>query len=403
MDIEKDRALQHLQALCNRAPDRSVGSGGNRAATNYFTRTLESLGWEVTLGTFECQDWDSEGARLQGPGSPRAIFPSPYGRGCSLEASLAVASSVEELEEVDLSGKILLLKGAVAASPLIPKNYPFYRPEEHQRIYRALEKASPAAILTATAWNPALSGALYPCPMIEDGDFNIPSAYLSAADGDMLSAQEGLNFSLTIRCRRLPSRGSNVCAHRGDPSGPKLVFCAHIDSKKGSPGAMDNATGVAVLMLLAEQLKDYSGPASVELVAFNGEDYYSAPGQVLYLEGKKDELEKVSLAVNIDGVGLREENQAYSFYAVPPAQEPQLRKFLSSFPDLKEGPHWPQGDHMIFAQRQVPSVALTCTNAQSRLTYHIAHTPDDTVDLADPEKLAVLARTLADLVRKFPF
>ncbi len=400
MDYFVDRALQHLQALCNRAPDRSVGSAGNRAATTYFTRTLESLGLHVTLGTFECNDWDTEGARLQGMGSPRAVYPSPYGRGGNIEAPLVVASTLEELKTSQITGKILLLKGRIAAYPLTPKNYPFYNPEEHQNIYKALEAGNPAAIITATPMNPPITGALYPCPLFEDGDLEIPTVYMTAEDGEILSAQEGLGFQLIIKSRQLPSRGSNVCGQVGDIQGKTVLICAHIDTKKGSPGALDNATGVATLLLTAELLADYTGPWNLEFVALNGEDYYSAPGQVLFLETFKDSLDKIKMAINLDGVALKNENQAFSFYGIPKEKEYQLRQFLSSQPDLKEGPSWMEGDHSIFIQRNIPALAFTCTNAQSRLLCQIAHTPEDTVDLADPSKIYELAKSLAEMIRQ---
>jgi aminopeptidase YwaD len=62
-----------------------------------------------------------------------------------------------------------------------------------------------------------------------------------------------------------------------------MVVLAHIDAKAGSPGALDNAAGVVVLLLLAELLAGDTLPSSIELVAINGEDYYSNPGEQLFL------------------------------------------------------------------------------------------------------------------------
>jgi len=64
-----------------------------------------------------------------------------------------------------------LLKGAICAEQLMPKNFVFYNPDHHKRIYALLEKKKPAGIIAATEKKPEMVGALYPFPLIVDGDF----------------------------------------------------------------------------------------------------------------------------------------------------------------------------------------------------------------------------------------
>ena len=89
----------------------------------------------------------------------------------------------------------------------MPKGFEFYNPEAHQRIVRLLESLRPAAILTATSKNPDLAGAVYPFPMITDGDFDIPSAYLTDREGEQLLLFSGQMAALTIQAERVPSSG----------------------------------------------------------------------------------------------------------------------------------------------------------------------------------------------------
>ena len=96
-----------------------------------------------------------------------------------------------------------------------------------------------------------------------------------------------------------------------------MVVCAHIDAKQGTPGALDNATGVVVLLLLAELLQDYSGKLGLEIVALNGEDYYSAPGEILFLRENAGKFGEIVLAINMDGAGYNQGNTAYSLYDCP--------------------------------------------------------------------------------------
>jgi hypothetical protein len=71
-----------------------------------------------------------------------------------------------------------------------------------------------------------------------------------------------------------PGDGVNVSA--GATQGRRAVVSAHVDSKVTTNGALDNGGGVAVLLGLAERGLDRF--RAVELVFFNGEDHYAAPG-----------------------------------------------------------------------------------------------------------------------------
>ncbi|HZK11258.1 MAG TPA: Zn-dependent exopeptidase M28, partial [Atribacterota bacterium] len=70
-------------------------------------------------------------------------------------------STILELKKCHCTGKILLMKGEICSEQLMPKNFVFYNPESHKKIYSILEERQPAAIITATARKPELVGALY--------------------------------------------------------------------------------------------------------------------------------------------------------------------------------------------------------------------------------------------------
>jgi len=173
---------------------------------------------------------------------------------------------------------------------------------------------------------------------------------------------------------------------------------AHIDAYEESPGASDNASGTVVLLLAAEMLADYGGPYAVEIAAFNGEDHYSAGGQMDYLQRYGEALPSIILAVNIDDVGYIEGKAAYSFYECP---EPLQQKAASTFaahPGLCPGEPWYSGDHMIFVMNQAPAIAFTA-ELMPELMKTVTHTAADTPELIDSGKLVDVAAALNDLVR----
>jgi aminopeptidase YwaD len=391
----------YLHRLCNQIPNRSVGSDGNRMATHYFENKITSLGWHTQISEFEAMDWVDGGASLTAGVESFQVFVSPYSPGCVVGAELFCVSSIAELEQAHMTGKILLLHGEIAKEQLMPKNFVFYNPEEHQRIISLLEKGAPSAIICATGRNASLAGGAYPFPLIEDGDFNIPSVYMTEEEGNKLLLSAGRKVSLSSISRRIPGKGSNVVASKGSRSGRRIVVTAHIDAKKGTPGAIDNAGGVVVLLLLAELLSNYDGDKLIELVALNGEDYYAVPGQMLYLAQNQERFQEILLNINIDGAGFIEGDSAFSFYDLPEDIERQAKEVIDRFPGITQGPPWVQGDHSIFIQNGCPAMAVSSRWFSDHIdSQDITHTPKDNMDIVSGDKLVEISQALALLIRQ---
>ena len=102
-----------------------------------------------------------------------AIEPSPFSEPFSGSGKLHVVKTLEQLENINCKNDILALAEDMTRTPLQPKNYPFYYPDEHRMIISLLEKKSPKAIIAVTGKN-TLNGQ-NPFPLFEDGNFLIPS------------------------------------------------------------------------------------------------------------------------------------------------------------------------------------------------------------------------------------
>ncbi len=325
------RAQTHLQRLCANLPHRAVGSAYNRQATDYFAGELKALGWQPRSPGFACIDWTYGEANLRLGGQNYPAEPNPYSLGCDVQAPLVVADTLDALRQLDLHGKVVLLRGELTQAQLAPKDYPFYTVEEHAEMIRLLEGGGTAAMIAATGRDPQMVGNIYPFPFTEDGNFNVPSVFIKDVDGERMAGHAGEQVELSIPAERIPSSGVNVVAQKGQSIGRRVV-CAHIDSKLGTPGANDNASGAVVLLLLAELLRDYAGETGIELVAINGEDHYSAAGELLYLGENQGRMDEISLSVNLDDVGYIRGKIAYSFYGCPDELAEQVRRSLPLTP-----------------------------------------------------------------------
>ncbi|MBU1049142.1 M28 family peptidase [Candidatus Bipolaricaulota bacterium] len=390
-----------LHTLTRVVPNRRTGSSGNRDACALFADTLEPLGYLVDTTPFSTLDYVRGDVSLICRNHTFELSISPYSLPCDVAAAMVVVSTVRELEACTCADRVLLMTGEICAEQLMPKNFVFYNPSHHKHILALLEEKRPAAIITATKKNPGLVGALDPFPLIVDGDFSIPCAFCTDAVGTQIASHLQEQFAMKISAERIPTISWNVLARKNPHAKSKVVITAHIDAYEDAPGACDNASGIIVLLLLAKSLADYDGPLGIEVVALNGEDHYSAAGQMDYLARYGNDLEQVVLAINIDDVGYIRGRSAYSSYQCSTGIKQRAAEVFAAFDGIVEGAPWPNGDHMLFVQQGVPALAVTSENL-SELMSMITHTNKDTPDQVDCEKLVEVAQALERLIHRLP-
>lgn len=393
-----DLAHIHLGILAGEIGERPVGSANNRKATGYCVEVLRKTGYDVQTPEFDCLHWEETGADCSCDGCKYTVTPSPYSNGCDVEASLQVVRTLSDLQTCSCAGQVLLVAGELAAEQLMPKGYPYYNPETHQLIVGLLEQKAPAVIIAATARNPELAGAVYPFPLIEDGNFEIPSVYTTDVTGVELAKLAGRVVKLTIRAVRIPSTACNVIARKPGYPQKKVVLCAHVDTKIGTPGALDNAAGVTTLLLTAELLKKEALDNLVEFLVMNGEDYYGANGEKNWMTQNEGQLTRIASFINLDALGYRKGRTAFSFYNQPEEKLTNMREVLTQFPGICEGETWYQSDHAVLVMQGIPAAAVTSEFVVETMQKYI-HTSKDVVRLVDVQRLVEAAHALTALIK----
>lgn len=396
-------ATSHLQVLCSEIGERRVGSEANRNATAYAEKVLKQSGWLTETTLLSVIDWQTKGASLTCNGSSFEVFSSHYALGCSVEAELIAIATVAQLEQSSIRDKVVLLHGSIAAEQIAPKNFPFWNPDEHKHLVALLEHGSPKALVCATERNSATAGGVYPFPLFEDGDFDIPSVYMKDTEGERLLNYAGQIVTLESQATRIPETAFNVIARQSaiSQTQKKIVITAHIDSKIGTPGAIDNATGVTVLLLLADLLKTCSCTYPIELVVFNGEDYYGAPGQVKYIEQNEGRFGNILLNINIDGAGYMEGWSSFSPFGLTDKLQKAFQEVLDASPELVEGLPWYQSDHSVFLQQGCPAIAVSSQWFVGHMEdQEITHTPNDNLGIVNYDRVAECAMGIAAFVTK---
>lgn len=392
---------RHLSALVGAFPDRHPGRPGNTAANDYVEAEFADLGWEVASEEFDALDAELGAARLWADERTFDIQPGPYTVPVRTNARLLPIGSLAALEEADVEGAIVLLHGQIAADQLFPKSFDFVDMPEHRHIYALLEAGSPAAVIGATGRGGGMDGGRYPYPLIEDGDFDLPTAFTTDEIGAQLIPFAGRSVELEIVSQRVSRPARQLTAGRGPAGAPRAIVLAHIDSKSGSPGALDNATGVAALVGTARLLGDYDGPYRIELIPMNGEDYYANSGEHLFVAANEGRWEEVLCTVNMDAIGARDGRTAASMYGVSERGSELIGRVVRRHLTVVFGEEWYEGDHSIVAAQGRPAVALTSTSIRE-LCATVTHTDRDTLELVDPAIVAGAAEFVADLVRSLP-
>lgn len=90
-----------------------------------------------------------------------------------------------------------------------------------------------------------------------------------------------------------------------------ILIGAHYDAVLGSPGADDNATGVAVLLEMAKAFHEQPARSPIRLVAFDMEEIYTQSdtfGNVQYANALKGEPLRLMIALEMLGYATSEPN-----------------------------------------------------------------------------------------------
>ena len=374
----------HLRVLVEEIGERPGASPADHLAARYIAETFAQAGWEVEEQRFDCPQWTHHSTRLTHDGNVLAAAANTYSPACDVTALPVGAGTVAELETAELRGRFAILYGDLVPAPLLPKSW-FLLTEREEKIIHLLEEKEPAAVLTVQNHRGGLER------LIEDWEFLIPSATITPQAALALLQAPGQKAHLRIDSEQKAGYSANIVAC--SPARPsRVVICAHFDTKFDTPGALDNASGVAVLLALAHTLDAADFPFSLEFVAFTNEEYLPI-GDDEYLRRGGQNLDDITAAINIDSVGQRMAANSVAAFSASAAFEASLKQLTPAFSGVVWVEPWPQSNHSTFAMRGVPSIAFSSTGR-----IELAHWPDDDLRWIDPAKVGDIVRLIQEIL-----
>jgi Zn-dependent M28 family amino/carboxypeptidase len=247
--------------------------------------------------------------------------------------------------------------------------------------------------------------------------------------------QELAGIGYTVSSQRwtgaggLSFRNVEVTIPGRDKRAGGVVVGAHYDSNRGTPGADDNASGVAALLELARQLRRDSLARTIHLVAFTNEEvpFFGTPDQGArrYVAALQDRGDVVRSMLSIETIGYYASGAKTQLYPAPLnwfypdtgnfigfvgnlSSRALVHETISAFrrhtpfpshgaaaPASIPGVGW--SDHEAFWAAGIPAVMITDT-APFRNPYY--HTMRDTPDRIDYERMTYVVDGLAAVIRQ---
>lgn len=384
--------------LKNILKERPVGSENNMDILLYLENLMVKMGYEIKKLPFICTTWETDESCLTLNDRRINIQASPFSQPFEGSGKLVFAKSLEELETADCQNCILVVGGELATTPLQPKEYPFYYPDAHKYLIELFERKQPAAIIAATGKH-SLCG-LQPFPLFEDGNFLIPSAYVTEAMFEELQGndKEGMAW-VSIQSKNKQQNSYQLVARKRNKSNHgKIIICAHMDTKYNTQGALDNAVGVAVLIGAAARLA--GSDCDIDIVPFNGEEYYEASGEVEYLKYISSGQNEVSLVINIDSPCHAGSKIAVSLYNFDDPAKEVVDHLMQTQNEVVYGPEWYAGDHAAFAFRGITCMVLTSSDLFEGGLDN-THTMQDTPETVDLSQIELVVNYINKIVEIF--
>lgn len=431
--LSNDYALKQVAYLCNNIGPRLSGSPQAARAVEYVADEMRKLGLEVRLEKVMVPHWVrgvETGELTQFPGMAAgttqkvvltALGGSVATPAAGITAPVVVVNNFNELTalgEAKVKGKIVLFNfkfdEQLAAQGFGGDAY------GQAVAYRGGGAIAAARLGAVAALNRSAGGKAYRLPHTgalgyADGVTKIPGAAVAGEDAEMiahLAAQGEVKLKLVLTPQTLPdAESANVIADLKGSEFPDqvIIVSGHLDSWDLGTGAIDDASGVAVAMQVANLCKQLGlkPKRTIRVIAWINEENGTRGGQT-YFQNQKDNLANHIAAIESDlGAGHPTGFSAFVKPAAVPMLQPIANLLLSSGAGLlriSDGPV--EADISPLQRAGVPGFAPIQDN-RTYFDYH--HTPADTFDKVVPRELAenaavmaVLAYAIANLPESLP-
>ena len=397
MHIQDTGLQRHLAYLTQTLGVRLAGTDNETRAADYIAAQFRAAGAAVSVETFPVRKRQVRRLKLQlrlggrwvaFPGSLLSSTPGTNGK--VREAPLLFFEAPAEYSRRDLShlrGKAVVHLGTHI---------------ESRADYRRLMAAQPAFVLMVDVRYPGtspLADGMFPAYTQALGA--VPTVNVAFLDAWRWQVEHATAARLMVDGGMAPATSQNVVADLpgSDPKAGTIFFGAHHDTQADSPGADDNASGVAAIIEIARAWAA-GGPCrrGVRLISFGAEEQLSV-GSAAYVRRHWREIKRSAVTmINLDSIGSP--MGWNDLYSNGPATMGKLARPFFEEQGLAVrlmNEVVPYGDHFPFTVAGIPSYWLYRVNCTSGRFFH--HRPDDDISRVATDLLARQAQATGALAR----
>lgn len=370
---------------------RVAGTKAEDNAVKYIKQQFESYGYEVEIQPFTFYGYTPpHTTQLTVDGYNGNLHPSAFtytiSGNVSGELAYAGLGTVAELQNIDLTGKIALIKrGDISFA---------------EKVLNAAAKGAKGVIIFNNVAG-AVNGTLG-----EANDKYVPAVSLTKAEGDALAEKlakgEKLKVSLNIEGAYAgESTSHNVIATKKPTNKKKdtnniIVVGSHHDSVAGAPGANDDASGTATTLELARVFKNVPTDTEIRFITFGAEELGLIGSRHYVNNLSDDEIDRTIANFNLDMVGSKD---AGDLVMLTLDGKPNLVTEVAQASSTRlNGAVTPYGqggrsDHVPFAEAGIPAALFIHDPTEPWY-----HTPEDSIDKISKEKLQDVAEIVGAAV-----
>ena len=386
-EVSGDKALAHVEFLVGVGP-RFAGTPGEAAAASYIENEFRSYGLDVWVENFIV-----ENSYLVEENYLSVVQPIQIDLKC-----IPVIYSPSD----NVLGKLIHLTDGIENENLLRESVVLIDRGKLGGLRQELEDLPPLAILTYFDNMP-------PWSEIWQNPPKVPTVWISDSDAQgliELLGQGQVEVELRLTASTEPRTSYNVVAYLPGESDEIIVVNAHHDSML-TPGAVDDASGVAIVLEIARALCTETLQRTVLFVTFSGEEL-GLFGSTDFVNRHKDN--KIVASITFDCIGAGPDNGLRvgledSQYATTPWLDAYVKEIAENigFNDVQSEDLYTIGgytDHVSFTGADIPATWIYWVNPESEDILGPIHTLGDNLDAIDNVRLQQVAGLGVEVVRQ---